>query len=182
MHTDKELIAAFLSNDSFVIREFYRREYPKILAHVLKNNGKKEDAKDLAQDGLISLFTNIKLGKYQSRKDVTLSTYFFQICKFKWLDTLKSAHFKRTSSINEYEQKDNLLSYEMREHEEDDTRIKSLHASINKLGDKCKKILKAFYWEKRKLSEIAPLFDFTIESAKNAKYRCLKKIRSILND
>lgn len=180
MLSDREYIDGFFNNDSSIIKEFYKSEYSKVLSYIVKNSGSREDANDIAQEGIISLFTNIKLGKYEQQSKTRLSSYYIQICKFKWLDHLKSAHFKRTSSINDFKEKDNLLFETHSEIEIDDQRIKNLHKAINKMGSRCKGILKAFYWEKKKLSEIAATFKLSHESAKNAKYRCLKKIRSLI--
>lgn len=138
------------------------------------------EAKDIMQSAMAALYTNIRSGKYKVHDDARMSTYFLQICKYQWFDHLKSAHHRYTSSITEkdYNLRSEDVMYQLMEQEE---QRKLIERSINQLGKKCQQILYQFYWEDLSLQEIANRFSFTKESAKNAKYRCLKQLKSIIN-
>ena len=59
---------------------------------------------------------------------------------------------------------------------------KMLGTILNQAGERCKKLLKSFYYEKLSMNKIASTQGYSSEQiAKNQKLRCLKKIRAIVN-
>ena len=51
--------------------------------------------------------------------------------------------------------------------------------AFKKLGKECKELLEVFYFEKKSLREIAAQFNIGEASARNKKYRCIQKLRSL---
>jgi len=176
MPSENQYVLAFQNDDSALLEAFYKKNWPAVLRYILKNSGNEQDAKDIYQSSFLSLYENIQKGKYKPSESAMLSTYFIQICKYKWLDFIKSAHHRRTTSINSEEKIINMPSG-------NDTNPElstNVTWAVEKLGERCQQILKMFYWQKYSMEEIALEFEFTRESAKNAKYRCLKRLKSIL--
>jgi DNA-directed RNA polymerase specialized sigma subunit len=61
---------------------------------------------------------------------------------------------------------------------QEEEKFKKAETALQKLGDKCKKLLQLFYAQKKSFKEIADELDFTNEKiAKNQKYRCMEKAR-----
>jgi RNA polymerase sigma factor (sigma-70 family) len=47
------------------------------------------------------------------------------------------------------------------------------------LGERCRKILYLFYYQRQSMEEIAAAMELTADSAKNQKYRCLNQLREL---
>lgn len=171
---------AFRDKDHKGIKQFYIECWPEVRQLIIRNNGSEEAAKDIMQSAMASLYINIRSGKFQVRNETRIQSYFLQICKYKWYDRLKSAHNRLTESITSSEYR---LSNEDELHSfiEQEDRSRYIARYLEQMGDKCRELLQLFYWEDYTLQQIAAKFSYTEESAKNAKYRCLKKLKSLIN-
>jgi len=57
-----------------------------------------------------------------------------------------------------------------------------VNKAIETLGGPCKQLLESFYYQKLSWGEIASLIGYsTPASARNQKYKCLERIRSIVS-
>ena len=97
---DQHLIDAIANNERQALDYLYSQSFNQIKQFVTQNNGSEQDAEDIFQEGLLALWKNIKTGKYENQKNVKLSTYLFQVCKFRWFEHLKSAKVKYNSRLN----------------------------------------------------------------------------------
>jgi hypothetical protein len=51
---------------------------------------------------------------------------------------------------------------------------------LDKLGDPCSKMLKAFYFNKKSMQEICTEFGYTnADNAKTQKYKCLTRLKKL---
>ena len=57
-------VNGFRKNDSETMRATYQEVYPKVRAHILKNNGSEDQAKDIFQEAFVACWRNIKDGKF----------------------------------------------------------------------------------------------------------------------
>ncbi len=56
-----------------------------------------------------------------------------------------------------------------------------ISTELAKLGDKCHKILRMFYFERQKMEDIALAMNFSnVDSAKTQKYKCFERLRSAI--
>src|ERR1700742_4885568 len=85
-----DLYQLLLANNEAAYREIYKAHYMVIKQYVMKNSGSEDEAKDLFQEGIIALWDNIHSEKYKHTNDTMLHGYFRTICKFKWMETLRS--------------------------------------------------------------------------------------------
>ena len=166
-----------LAHEAGILEYLYRQYYPVVRGYVLQNNGTADDASDVFQDGMIALWSNARAGKYESRADKGIGAYLVQICKFRWLERTRSAGFRKTTGWNpDWEAADetNRLSGLIRQEE-----ISYAAQLMAQLGEKCRAILSAFYYEKKSMQEIAALQQLTPDSAKNEKYRCMQRLKTL---
>lgn len=175
--TEAELMKGIRNHHTDTLEFLYRRYFPIVAGYVNKNSGNDEDAKDAFQDGMIALWSNINAGKYESRGDKGVAAYLVQICKFRWLEKLKSAGHKYSSAwdadwtgSDEEHRLANMIK---------DEEINYAVVLVARLGERCQRILKAFYYEKQKLTTIAAMLSISPESAKNEKYRCMQKLKEL---
>lgn len=171
-----QLITAFKNNDQKVMQMVYQSTFPKFRNHVLKNSGNEAQAKDVFQDAFISLWRNIKEGKLESKSNV--QAYLFTIAKNKWIDYLRSSNFKKTVSTESFLQL-TVVADDHDTFDSKDVQIKVVRNAFTQLKEGCKSILQLFYFERRSMDEISKMMNLAPASARNQKYRCMEKLRSL---
>ena len=180
--SQEKLIQAIQANDEHVLKEIYNTNFYKIEHYVLKNNGSIDEAKDIFQEAFVSVWENVQDNKFVPKNASALNGYLYTIAKNKWLNHLNSAHYRKTKS---YENNKYILNnkntFEVNMFEdEDDNKINEFVNAFNNLGDTCKRLLSVFYYDNKSLRDISKLFNITEASARNKKYRCLEKLRTLV--
>jgi RNA polymerase sigma factor (sigma-70 family) len=165
-HPDQKYIEALLANDDQLITEIYKRFSRKVVSYIEKNNGDKDDARDIIQETLITI--------YQQAREQNLvltcpfDAYFFLLCKRKWLNKLKS---KKGVTIDEAIisiHDDSAIMADETENFEMKNRL--FEAKFNELGDKCRELLR--------LSFTLPSME-DVASALNVSYGYVRKKKSL---
>ncbi len=159
-------------------RILYKSTFPYVKQYVLANNGKEEDAEDIFQDGMIALWDNINLGKFEMREGVKISSYLSKICRYRWLERLKSAGHKKMATMPDHFEKEDEgtdMLNDMISKEE----VNAFEDKFYQLGDRCQLILKLFYYEKKSMAEIAEITGMQAASVKNEKYRCMERLKKL---
>jgi len=176
--TADALVDGFKRNDDKAMGSVYLEVFPKVRAHVLRNSGDEDQAKDVFQEAFVACWQNIKEDRFQGGN---VSGYLFSIAKNKWTDHLRSPKFKRTVSAN------SRPHWEMKAEdpmdEEEDSREKDngkvLQSALARLGQGCRDLLRMFYFERRSMEEISVELGIAASSARNQKYRCMEKLRTL---
>ncbi len=142
--------------------------FPQVKTYILRNKGSIEDAEDVFQEGLMVLYDNILMDRFQGNSAV--QTYLFAICRNKWLSILN----KRKTIIPED-------FAHIQEQEYLDIDSESVEKFMNNLSEGCKKVLYAFYFHGSTMREITKQLKLKNEQiAKNKKYLCMKKLMDIV--
>ncbi len=160
-----------------LLRKVYTDNFPWLENYIRKNSGNREDAEDVFQESISAAWLNVKQGRFDG--DATrFNAYLRQICKYKWINRLRSVAGKKTSfeedmTIYEY---DGSITTEL---EEQIAQSRILDESFAGIGEKCKELLTLYYFKRASLANIALLMNNTEESIKTIKYRCMMKLRKI---
>ena len=173
----KSVISSLKSTDekerSRALEEIYVSYYPVVEKFIQSNGGEGDDAKDIFQEGITVLFTQISNEKF--RGDANVKTYLFSICKNLWYK-----HIKRRKSMDLEKAKPQITEFSYDEIEQND-KVVAVFQLFNTLGQDCQRLLELFYFEKLSMTKIAEAFNFAgAQSAKNKKVKCLKKLRSLI--
>ena len=173
-YSDQELIEGLEKHDEDVIQYLYDNAGSMVYKLVLKSGGNTDIAEDIFQEGILATYLNIRTGRYQKSSETRLTTYLVQVCRYQWTNYMKNAeNIRRTRGpYPDIAEPPPETGASVREE-----RIKLLHSYIGQAGENCQKILRLFYWEKKSYEEIALEMEMTPESAKNQKYRCMKKLK-----
>lgn len=178
------LLAGFQSNDETILKKVYARVYPKVKMYVIQNNGDVAQAKDLFQEAFIAVWKNIKDHTFESEKGGGVEAYLYTIAKNKWTDYLRSAKYRktiRTSKVISFNgsQEDIPLNTEELEEERELKQRNSMNRAFQRLGENCRSLLTQFYFENKSMEDIALKLNVGAASARNQKYRCMQKLRSL---
>ena len=173
-----EQIIAIKANDAIALKMLYQDNFYKVEKYVLNNNGSVDQAKDIYQEAFIAVWRNIQLDKFIPENENALSGYLYKVAKNKWLDHLRSAHYKKMTAINENiaEVADDIIP------EKEEKYIEDVKKQFKLLGKNCQDVLTRFYYEKESMKEIAEQYQWTEATARNNKYRCLQKLRDLIKN
>lgn len=173
--TDQKLIQGFRKNDTAILEGVYGRVFPKIRAHVLKNNGTEAYAKDIFQEAFIVCWKNIKADKLAG--DSNIEAYLYTIAKNKWTDYLRSSDYKKRKSNNDTLQLVREEEDAGVDEREEETKRNAMQQALAQLGQNCRTLLNLFYFERKSMNEIAQVLNLAAASARNQKYRCMEQLR-----
>tara|TARA_R100001369_G_scaffold91407_1_gene132625 strand:- start:1170 stop:1745 length:576 start_codon:yes stop_codon:yes gene_type:complete len=173
-----ELVTAIKANNERALHKLYTENFYKTEQYILKNNGTMPQAKDIYQEAFITVWRNIKDGKFVPENETAVQGYLYKIAKYKWLDFLRSSRFKKTTSFEPIE---NNLEVDISKEIDVETEKKQKQTmkAFERLGVECKKLLTDFYYNKKSMREIASEFEIEETSARNKKYRCINKLREL---
>ncbi len=174
---DDQIIDQFIRNENNVLEKTYRYNYKTVRNYVMKNSGTEADAKDIFQEAMMIAWLNLKEGKFTVRNEFSLSAYIYKIAKFKWLDKLKSKEVRLTTKAGNYDFED--IETESSDYNDAEKKLNYLRSLYNQLDVKCKEVLNSFYFEKKRLEEIASSMDYDTGSIRTIKYRCMQKLRKM---
>ena len=176
MNKESRLIEQIQSGDQELLVKIYAEYKIEFLAYTSRFSISDEDAVDIYQDSMIVLYENILSGKLSSLTS-SVKTYLFAIGKYKIYNTLKvkvtPVDFEDYEFLLAEEDKEELLLREKN--------IEQLQKAYHELGNKCKEIIKLFYYENLTIEEIKNRLAYTSKDVvKTQKSRCIKQIKDIL--
>jgi RNA polymerase sigma factor (sigma-70 family) len=181
-YTDAELIEAIKSpinaDVESAIRYMYDMHYEMLKIYTCQNKGNDEDAQDVFQEVLVSFIDVVKKDKF--RGESSIKTFLFTINRNIWLNELKKrGRAEKRDAIFENEKDATLMdvSHIILQNE---TRKQILNI-VDELGEICKQILLAYYYENLSMKEILMNVKYETEQAlRNKKSKCLKQLEQIL--
>ena len=180
----KKLVDRVKANDPLVLKALYHTNYYKVEQYILNNSGSKEQVKDIYQEAFITVWKNVKLGKFTPNGDTALNGYLYRIAQHKWLDYLKSGHRRNQTSLQEHEKYlkewDGATALEIDDFNTE--RLAKIVNTLKLLGEPCRNLLITFYFEKKSLQQIAKELKIGEASARNKKYRCIEKLRTLIHN
>ncbi|WP_298365271.1 sigma-70 family RNA polymerase sigma factor [uncultured Lutibacter sp.] len=178
-HADNIYIEALLKNDSRVLSKLYERFSHKIVAYVRNNNGNADDAQDIIQETLVTIYHQAK------EKNFILTcpfdAYFYLLCKRRWLNELKKRGNNRVTILeDEASIKDEHLE-QVEETEIFEQQSQLFESKFKELGQKCQELLKATF-KIKKMEEVAELLGVTYGYARKKKSQCMGKLTQLVKD
>lgn len=161
-------------NPERLLTAAYKANYDWCRSYVVKNMGSEPDAADVFQESICVAWINLKEGKFQGDSE-NFNAYIRQICKFKWINHLRSFEIKKIilkEDLSDFEEIIDLDSVD-----DDKTQVDLLQFSFSSIGEKCRDLLSRFYFKKKSLATLADEMETTVESMKTIKYRCMMRLR-----
>jgi len=162
----------------------YRTKFVGVLINTKKCD--EETAFELYQITIVIVYENIMSGKFTTmNNENSLWNYIFRTGINKYYDW-KRKEMKTTGFSDGYF---NNLAFEETDIEEliveETCKLKDLtnmEKALAKMGHPCTTLLELFYYENKSMTEIAAELNYNNSNvAKNQKYKCLRKLYSILS-
>jgi len=139
----------------------------------------EEDAFDYYQATVLIVYDNIIAGKIDDLKS-SLKTYLFGVGKnLAWQHRRQkskhekiSAEFFLQTQMNYQDDPSDLV---------EENNLEVISKCFNQLGDPCHSLLDLFYYHKKNMEEIAVRLNYkNSETAKNQKYKCMERLRKMV--
>ncbi len=147
-----------------------------VQAFILNNNGSYDDARDIFQEAMITLYDKAKSDSFVLTSQI--KTYLYSICRRLWL--------KRLQQMGKYVSQSEILEEtvpvedDIDLHEKKNADFAIMDRALNSLGEPCKSLLESYYLQKKGMHEIASAFGYTnADNAKNQKYKCLMRLKKL---
>jgi RNA polymerase sigma factor (sigma-70 family) len=176
-HADHKYIEALVNNDTRVLNELYQKYSGKIVSFILKNNGDYDDAQDVIQETLITIFNQAK------ERDFVLTcpfdAYFYLLCKRKWLNKLNKKGIDKVTIIDEItsiSDEQEIIANETIIFEQ---KSALMLEKLKELGGKCKELIEMTF-KIKKMEEVAEKLGVSYGYARKKKSECLGKLTKMI--
>jgi len=177
LHDDARILDLIRRGDEEALVTLYHANKRAVSAYVSRNSGTQDDAEDMLQEALVTLWERVRSGRFTY--SAQLSTFIFATVKNMWLRRL--AHHRKETPMDIDEDAsangdpsplDSLIESE---------RTMLVRDALEKLGEPCRQLLLLFYWEERSMNEIARVMGFAnADTVKSKKYQCKKALEKLI--
>lgn len=170
---DQRIIEEIRKGDPMgLVGELYNSEFPKIRSYIVNNSGTDDDARDVFQETLMTLFSHIKLGKYKEEYEIGGFMYVVAMNQWKRKNKNRPIHVDISTTqvydISENETYSALF---------DDEKKDFVNALFDQLGDTCKKLLTHSIFEKISMKELCKKMGYgSVDSTKTKHYKCKQRL------
>jgi len=177
IHNDQKYITGLLQNNAFIIQAIYDKFAPKVINYIKQNSGDVNQAKDVIQEVLITIYN--QASQKQLQLTCPFDAYFFLLCKRKWLNELKKSH-RKTVTIDEAEVSKHdaveQLSFETSIFEAKQTLFNDV---FKELGKACQELLKATF-KIKSMEDVAKHLNVSYAYARKKKSLCIGQLTKLV--
>lgn len=175
-YNEQALLKGLANNDSKSVDTLYKSHFPMVQHFVINNNGSFDDAKDVFQEAIITLYEKVQTDSFTLTCQI--KTYLFSICKHLWLKRLQQ--MGRYNAPLSSEEESVSVEVDMEDFNKKDAAFAIMDRALNSLGEPCKSLLEGYYLNKKGMQELAADFGYTnADNAKNQKYKCLMRLKKL---
>ncbi|MEL6253682.1 MAG: sigma-70 family RNA polymerase sigma factor [Bacteroidota bacterium] len=139
----------------------------------------EEELQDAYVDSILKVGNQITLGKF--RGDSKLSTYLYSIFFNKCVDLSRRKKSNQITLVEPQLEMEDAVGnlWDLMEVKDE---LKQLKSALSKMGENCQHVLLDWGYYGYSMEEIAERRNLkNPQSAKSLKYKCLKKLRELLN-
>ena len=178
-HPDQKYVDALVNNDSVILNLVYKKFLPPIQRMVLQNNGSDDDAYDLFQNALLSIYNKAKTEGFILT--CPLEAFLFTICKNRWITELQKRKSQQVTNIDSDRyiniQDDSSQSVEGITQARNDL----IKEKLSQIGEGCKQLLE-LNWSGNPLEKVADMLGLTYGSVRKKKSQCMQKLVSLVRN
>lgn len=178
---ERETLAGLAVGRREATETIYRRHASTVIGWVCANGGSEPDGDDVLQEAMVVLFQKAQDDTF--RLTCRIGTYLFAVARHLWLKRLEQRGKAPTTLADDAGADggdDQAYEDDLRAHHERELHYEALDAALDKLGEPCRGLLRAFYHEGKSMADIAAASGYTNpDNAKTQKYKCLTRLKKI---
>lgn len=176
--TDQEILVRIRRKDfERPVKELYKH-LPMIQGTLLKYGAPETLIPEIFNDGLVLLLEKTQQPSFELTSK--LSTYLTGICLNHWRNESRKLSTRKMVDLDvEIAQQYAFVEYDS----DKEDKLRLLDSVLEKIQDRCKKLLRLFYFENKRMAEIASAMGFSSEkSAKTQKYKCMERAHQLAKE
>ncbi|WP_395045616.1 RNA polymerase sigma factor [Flavobacterium sp.] len=177
LHPDQMYIDGLVQNNSSVIQSIYKKFAPKVKNYIRTNSGDDDQAQDVIQEVLITIYNQAKTNGLQL--SCPFVAYFFLLCKRRWLNELKKSSNKEVTLQDENVSIDESVQEMTFQTEVFDEKQSLFDEMFQKLGEKCQEVLKLSFVTKT-MEEVAEKLNVTYGYVRKKKSICTGQLTEMI--
>ena len=131
------------NNDSYVVDLIYQELSQRVIQLVVENHGSVDQAKDVFQDVMVSLFTQSHAGL---KIDCSFHHFFLMACRRRWLNVINSKYYERTESLDTQSETIKSINDQVNLFFEEEEKLKFVKDKLSILDNVCRDLIKES-WE-----------------------------------
>lgn len=171
-YSNDSILKGIKDRDRNVNEYVYQTYFPLIRNFIEQNSGNKDDARDVFQDALASIY--LKLHKKHINLVCEFGTYLYSVCRYNWLTELKRN--RKEEERNEKYRYTEMLEQVPDEVDPEIEKYVLYRKHLKRLSKKCREILK-LYFNKVPFTEITRKMGLINNAqARKVKFRCKEKL------
>lgn len=156
----------------------YQQLFPAVARYVAKRGGTLEEAKDVFHDALLVYCEKSVDQRGAIRQDV--AAYTFGVARHLWHKRYRE-HLRQVSLDRLMADFEGMDPVDFAE--EPVPAAGRIVRVLQAAGEKCMRLLTAFYYEKLDMGELATRFGFSgTRSATVQKFKCLQKVKQVVKE
>lgn len=176
--TDEQLVNQCKQGNEHAFELIVRRYHQHLCNFVHNYAGEEELAQDIVQETFIKMINNIQ--KFEYKVNTKFSTWLFTIARNTITDEFRKRKIRQTISIEEFEDKINLLEETIEEKAIKNEDKNILKQAIDTLPPELKSIIQLRYYMDLSYKEISTVLASTPEKVKWRLRYAIDKLRKII--
>jgi len=177
LHPDQMYIDGLVQNNSSIIQSIYKKFVPKVTHYIRTNSGDDDQAQDVVQEVLITIYNQAKTKGLQLT--CPFDAYFFLLCKRRWLNEIKKSSSKEVTLHDENVSIDESVQEMTFQTEVFDEKQSLFDEMFQKLGEKCQEVLKLSFITKT-MEEVAAKLSVTYAYVRKKKSLCTGQLTEMI--
>lgn len=186
-YDEKRIVRGLRNQESEIIDWIYKRYLPLIKKLIIQRGGTSAEAADIFQEAITAVYINILKGKYKDQNK--FSAYLRQVSLNMWNGQLrrKSRLPLKTSCYPQNDIMDHMFAYAEKAHlEELEANIRSAKLAelactcLDQMKPNAQKLMRSYYFEGKKLKDLASQFGWTEGYIKQKIRRCRQKLEHLM--
>jgi RNA polymerase sigma factor (sigma-70 family) len=177
LHPDQVYIDGLVQNNSNIIQSIYKKFVPKVKNYIRTNSGDDDQAQDVIQEVLITIYNQAKTKGLQL--SCPFDAYFFLLCKRRWLNEIKKYSNKEVTLHDENVSIDESVQEMTFQTEVFDEKQSLFDEMFQKLGEKCQEVLKLSFVTKT-MEEVAAKLNVTYAYVRKKKSLCTGQLTEMI--
>lgn len=176
------LILRLKQGDKEALAELYSSFRKRFIAWITGlTNCSYDEAKEIYQYAVLTLYENVVEGKFTETKDANIKTYLFSIGRNKFMaDARKQIRLTFEEELND---QPGTVTASEQDAEYRKSIKKEVQQAMNDMGEPCKTVLQLFYFDGMDMEEIAQVMGYKNgNTVKNIKYKCIQRIKNYLTN
>jgi RNA polymerase sigma factor (sigma-70 family) len=178
-HPDSIYVNALITNNEPLLKELYQKCFGKIRHFITDNNGTEDDAWDILQEAMTSVFIKVKQQSFTLT--CPFDAFIYIVCRNLWIKHLRNN--RRPGVTLDPEMVSVLKADDDIALAEDCIRQQGrrelFFEKLNQLGEGCRELLQQ-NWRGAQLNEVAVKLKISYAYARKRKTECMAKLISLI--